>query len=331
MSDTIDLNGQNTLYEILDKSQADELIGLISESQVFKKKAKSLPPEEVIAYLYVVERLRFIGVRIITDPQADLQKEIDEYITYIFNKAVADQIIFKQILNNLNFNFAILEARVPFNDKTKKQFLELFEDVVDNYWLSRLTIYYDFAKDLALVISLIMSAEPQRNVISAFTTIFKAIGADYQRMQTVTRVQTIPAKKAKDVTLSLDYSFDKNKVNASYKLSNSNGQSIRVKELFQPGTLTFLTENVINLLARKSMKIDSGASVEMSDRAYKAIGSRHSDHIYKLNQAVRRHLEVVDGKKIKSFGQKGKSIIVYINIKLEKKTKDEQFGTKRNR
>lgn len=331
MTDILDPNESKMIFKLIDELEYEELLQLISESKVFKEKGRILPRASVLAHLYVFDRLRFLTDEIGTGSQDDLRGEIDEYIDYVYKKAVVDLIVFQQILDNFNTTFALLEARVTFKSKTKDTLIDLFENVIDNYWRYRLRGEYDAAKDMALLLTSLMAAEPQKQLYQIIQRVLEAHATDYQKSHPKTTVKTIPVKKAEEITLLLDYSFDNNKYNASYKLSNTEGQSVRVHKLFQPGTLEFLIENVINPLTIKNTIINQGNTITMSDTAYKAWGDKHSNHIYRLNQAIRKHLDNAGGKKIQSFSQQGKDITVYIKIQITSLTKNEKFGKESNR
>lgn len=325
MSDTFDLYGPNTLEDLLGKSQADELIGLISESQVYKNKKNKLPPVSVIAHLYVHDRLKYIREMIFADSLADFQGEIDKYIDHLTVKARCDMYIFKQIYNEFELNLAVLQNKVTFDTETKEIIRGLFKYVIDDYWLSRLTLAYDQAKDLALFVTIIMTARPQLETKKSYISAIEAIASDYSRTHRGPTVKTIPVDKVEDITLWMDYSFDNNKYNAKLKLSNSKGQTTRDDKLFQQGTLKFLIMKVIDPLTLHKTEIVSGESVMMSELAYQASGNKRSFHINKLNEVIKKHLEIPDGKKIKSFGQNGRVIHVNINIKVVTKAKKDQF------
>ncbi|MDD4224315.1 MAG: hypothetical protein PHD87_07000 [Candidatus Cloacimonetes bacterium] len=315
-----------TVINIIDEHYEEDLQKTIVGCKAYKDYKAKLPSVETIVYLYVKECLRFV----VGDANDGLfyiqEREVSSFIEHLYNKARLDVQVLLLFLGHFQKHMAMFAAKTKIDDDTIAVLKSMLEWVRYNYWESRINGIYDKATDIIQYISAYLLSKSGREDREAFNKYIMASIKDYGYMlssATKAEIPKILVDNPKDLTIILDYSFDRNKHEASYRLT-SGSQSLRLPKLLSPTQLGFLMENIINPLTReKKTYVNPGEIAVIDPITWEGYGNKRTYQIDHINSAIRMHIR--SERRLKFFSQKGCNIEVKVNIRIETMPREKLF------
>jgi len=245
--------------------------------------------------------------------------ELDSYLKTLHRRANLDLQTISKYLENFNFQMEMLKV----DDRAKGVLESLFLNVKENYWQSRTNGLYEMAMEIIRYFSIYLHSEPVEDKMEGFRGLLQALMDDYKPADPKKEVEKIRVDDPKNLTLVMDYSFDRNKHEASYRLE-SGGKSIRLRKLFSQTLYDYLIYLVVNPLTADGKNIiKAGSTTLISEYAWDGMGKKRPHHIDHINKKLREH--VTSDKKLKFFSQRGRNIEVRINIRIETISRAEMF------
>jgi len=318
------------LFRLEDALILSELFDSIEASKVYQSNIQHLPIVSEVAILYFQEHMKF-GLNCHYQVEIVFQVgDVDIFINEMLVKRKTDTLLLETFIKNYNTNLIALESRITYCLEQKEAILTMFRHVVKHYWDSRLFGEYEKVMVIAKILTTFLHVEPSKSDKLLMNRTLRAAMQDYlENLPPSKNSQSgkkLNVKKPEDLTLTLDYSLDRNKHRVTYKLSSADN-SIRIIDLFKQNLLDFLIFFVIDPLTLKSNEIKAGTTVTIEDSMWEKMGRKRTYHIDHINSAIRKHIESEDN--FKCFSYKGKSIEVKICIHLVQKPAEEQFGNRK--
>lgn len=313
-----------TVIRLIDEHYEEDLQKTIVDCKAYKDHQGKLPSVETIVYLYVKECLRFVVGNAKDGVLYIQERDIDSYIQRLFNRAVLDGQTLLLFLKGFNRHMAILENKGRIDADVKAVIRSILEQVKDNYWESRINGVYDIAMDIIQYTSAYLLSASGDKAMEEFQRGLNALLEDYNMSRASAKApnKTIRVDNLKDLTIIIDYSFDRDKDEASFRLT-SGSQSLRLTKLLQPGLLEFLIENIVNPLTRKFNYVKPGQIAIIDPQKWEEYGKKRTHHIDHINKEIKKHIE--SDKKLQFFSQKGRSIEVKVHIRIETMPREELF------
>ncbi len=298
------------VIRIIDEEWEAELKQAIESSKVYKDLRKYLPGKDVIAYLYQKDRMRFASSEKGDGLQYVQEMELDSYLKTLHRRANLDLQAVSKILENFNLLMEMLKV----DDRAKGVLESLFRNVRENYWQSRTNGLYEMAMEIIRYFSIYLHSEPVEDKMEEFRGLLQAFMDDYKPADPKKEVEKIRVDDPKNLTLVMDYSFDRNKHEASYRLE-SGGKSIRLRKLFSQTLYDYLIYLVVNPLTADGKNIiKAGSTTLISKDVWDGMREKRPHHIDHINKKLREH--VTSDKKLKFFSQRGRNIEVRLNIRI---------------
>ncbi len=320
-----------SLIRLEDEPSVDELLNSISASKVYQKNRKYLPEDALITYLYVKNNMKFGSDSHLKGAFFVQEVDIDMFMRDLIMRYEIDIYSLRTFIDSFHTNLVAIESTITFSKEQQTILLNMFLYVVENYWESRIFGGYEKTIDVAKLLTTFINLKPSREITATMKkTIDAAIKDNKGRYLSGNRSQSkgeLIANKAEDITLTIDYSFGRNKHKATYKLASA-GKSIRLSNLFKQNELDFLMNHVVNPLTLNCNKeIKPGSIATIEETVVKLWGKERPYHIDHINNAIRKYIS--SPRKIKCFSHRGRSIEVKICICLEQISVEDQFGKRK--
>lgn len=311
----------------IDEDYEEELVSKIQASKAYQKHRKHLPHSRIIAHLYVKDNLISI-LEIEVGLELIAEMDIELFVGHLKRSATIDLYTIRLFASNLSKIIHDINAKGKhiFEDNDKDLVASLLERVYKNYWESKADGSLDAVKTILQSLTSLVLSEKVSHYGMLLGQIKESIFYDSELRSHLTGDQT--AEKVKlttpgELTIILDYSFDRNKHDVSF-IFRTKTQKVKCRKLMDKGLIDFLMVHVIDPLTIGKQHINPGEITQISETFWSRYQHTDRYHINKINNQIRRHVESVD--KLQFFCRRGRDIEVNCHISITNQTKKERFS-----
>lgn len=329
MGPTSNNNTKITVCGIVDDNYETELVARITDSHVYKKLCKKLPIPRIIAYLYIKDNMKCL----MNDQNDGLfyiaEIELNSYIEQLYNRAIVDCNTIKLFVTNFSkiMNSQQQDGRLNFSKSDTDNLLTALEHTYKYYWECKTSGALYPALAVIQVFSnmkIYMVEVDADNMVKQFLEIYSADAERKKRFNNGQPIKKISIEKASDLTIIIDYSFDNNKHNASYRLTSLKDR-IPIKGNLLDGNLTkFLREYVIDPLTLYENKISPGMTTDIDNWDTYQRNYPTKYHINNINNQIRKFVD--SNTKLRFFVRRKHTITVKCHIIVSSESKKDRFG-----